>query len=163
MTIEQTYFRKGFGLKDQVRPVIDSEYQSALVEDIRARGYTHTFGDVTVRLAEEFGFCYGVDRAVDYAYETRTKFPDKKVYLVGEIIHNPHVNRRMNEMDIEFIYPDEKGKFDFSSVKEDDVVLLPASVLPEVVCGRPALRRGAGWMAGAIRPRQAPGRRRRRP
>jgi 4-hydroxy-3-methylbut-2-en-1-yl diphosphate reductase len=126
MTIEQTYFRKGFGLKDQVRPVIDSEYQSALVEDIRARGYTRTFGDVTVRLAEEFGFCYGVDRAVDYAYETRTKFPDKKVYLVGEIIHNPHVNRRMKEMDIEFIYPDDKGKFDFSHVKEEDVVLLPA-------------------------------------
>jgi 4-hydroxy-3-methylbut-2-en-1-yl diphosphate reductase len=126
MTIEQTYFRKGFGLKDQVRPVIDSEYQSALVEDIRARGYTRTFGDVTVRLAEEFGFCYGVDRAVDYAYETRTKFPDKKVYLVGEIIHNPHVNRRMKEMDIEFIYPDEKGKFDFSHVEEEDVVLLPA-------------------------------------
>jgi 4-hydroxy-3-methylbut-2-en-1-yl diphosphate reductase len=126
MTIEQTYFRKGFGLKDQVRPVIDSEYQSALVQDIRARGYTRTFGDITVRLAEEFGFCYGVDRAVDYAYETRTKFPDKKVYLVGEIIHNPHVNRRMKEMDIEFIYPDERGKFDFSHVNEDDVVLMPA-------------------------------------
>jgi 4-hydroxy-3-methylbut-2-en-1-yl diphosphate reductase len=126
MTIEQTYFRKGFGLKDKVRPLIDSEYQSALVEEIRSRGYTRTFGDVTVRLAEEFGFCYGVDRAVDYAYETRTKFPDKKVYLVGEIIHNPHVNRRMQEMDIEFIYPDEGGKFDFSHVREDDVVLLPA-------------------------------------
>ena len=43
-----------------------------------------TFGDVTVRLAEEFGFCYGVDRAVDYAYETRHKFPEKRIYLVGE-------------------------------------------------------------------------------
>ncbi|MEX2526310.1 MAG: 4-hydroxy-3-methylbut-2-enyl diphosphate reductase [Gemmatimonadota bacterium] len=124
--MEQTYFRKGFGLKEQVRPLIESEYHSALVELIRSKGYQATFGDVTVRLAEEFGFCYGVDRAVDYAYETRRKFPDRKVYLVGEIIHNPHVNRRMEEMGIDFIYPDERGRFDFSEVTSNDVVLMPA-------------------------------------
>lgn len=126
MTIEQTYFRRGFGLKDEVRPLIEAEYHSALVERIRARGYTVTFRDVTVRLAEEFGFCYGVDRAVDYAYETRKKFPDKTVWLVGEIIHNPHVNQRMRDMEIRFIYPDDDGKFDFSDVRKEDVVLLPA-------------------------------------
>ncbi len=126
MTIEKTYFRKGFGLKNEVRPVIEAEYQSGLVEEIRAHGYRQSFGDVTVRLAEEFGFCYGVDRAVDYAYETRLKFPEKRVYLVGEIIHNPHVNRRMTDMEIEFIYPDEEGRFDFSHVTEEDVVLIPA-------------------------------------
>jgi 4-hydroxy-3-methylbut-2-enyl diphosphate reductase len=126
MTIEQTYFRRGFGLKDEVRPVIEAEYHSALVEQIRARGYTQTFDDVTVRLAEEFGFCYGVDRAVDYAYETRRKFPDRTVYLVGEIIHNPHVNRRMGEMGIVFIYPDDEGVFDFTHVTAEDVVILPA-------------------------------------
>ncbi|MDH3223944.1 MAG: 4-hydroxy-3-methylbut-2-enyl diphosphate reductase, partial [Gemmatimonadota bacterium] len=103
--MEQTYFRKGFGLKAEVRPLIDSEYQSAIVERIRSRGYTDRFGDVTVRLAKDFGFCYGVDRAVDYAYETRHKFPDKRVLLVGEIIHNPHVNHRLQEMGIEFLYP----------------------------------------------------------
>ncbi len=126
MTIEQTYFRKGFGLKKELRPLIDAEYQSALVERIRARGYTDTFGDVTVRLAQEFGFCYGVDRAVDYAYETVHKFPDKTIYLVGEIIHNPHVNQRMTDMGIRFIYPDEEGRFDFSMITPDDVVILPA-------------------------------------
>jgi len=126
MTIEQTYFRKGFGLKSEVQPLIDAEYQSALVEQIRAEGYRKTFGDVTVRLAEEFGFCYGVDRAVDYAYETRAKFPDKRVYLVGEIIHNPHVNKRMTDMEIEFIHPDDDGNFDFSHVTKDDAVLIPA-------------------------------------
>jgi 4-hydroxy-3-methylbut-2-enyl diphosphate reductase len=126
MTIEETYFRRGFGLKDEVRPIIESEYHSALVERIRSRGYTETFGDVTVRLAEEFGFCYGVDRAVDYAYETRRKFPDRRVLLVGEIIHNPHVNQRMREMGIEFIYPDGDGEFDFGDVRPEDVVLLPA-------------------------------------
>jgi 4-hydroxy-3-methylbut-2-en-1-yl diphosphate reductase len=126
MTIEQTYFRRGFGLKNEVRPVIEAEYHSAIVEGIRARGYTQTFGNVTVRLAEQFGFCYGVDRAVDYAYETRAKFPDKRVFLVGEIIHNPHVNRRMREMNIEFLYPSPDGSFDFGEVRSEDVVLLPA-------------------------------------
>jgi len=121
----QTYFRKGFGLKAEVRPQIDSEYQSAVVERIRSRGYTDRFGDVTVRLAKDFGFCYGVDRAVDYAYETRHKFPDKRVFLVGEIIHNPHVNFRLAEMGIEFIYP-ENGEFDFGDVTADDVVIIPA-------------------------------------
>jgi 4-hydroxy-3-methylbut-2-enyl diphosphate reductase len=126
VTIEQTYFRRGFGLKDEVRPVIESEYHSVLVEEVRSAGYRKAFGDVTVRLAEEFGFCYGVDRAVDYAYETRRKFPDRLVYLVGEIIHNPHVNQRMRDMGIRFIFPDDKGRFDFSSLTPADVVILPA-------------------------------------
>lgn len=124
--MEQTYFRKGFGLKAEVKPLIDAEYHSYLVERIRSRGYEDTIGDVTVRLAQEFGFCYGVDRAVDYAYETVMKFPDKRIYLVGEIIHNPHVNRRMTEMGIEFVYPDAQGGFDFSHISADDVVILPA-------------------------------------
>lgn len=124
--MEQTYFRKGFGLKKELRPLIDSEYQSALVERIRSRGYTDTFGDVKVRLAQEFGFCYGVDRAVDYAYETVHKFPDRRIFLVGEIIHNPHVNQRMIEMGISFVYPDDAGTFDFSEITPEDVVILPA-------------------------------------
>lgn len=126
MAIEQTYFRKGFGLKAEVQPIIDSEYHSALVERIRSRGYVDVFGDITIRLAQEFGFCYGVDRAIDYAYETRRKFPDRRLFLVGEIIHNPHVNARMQEMGIEFIYPTSPGVFDFSVVTPADVVIMPA-------------------------------------
>lgn len=124
--MEQTYFRKGFGLKAEVRPLIDAEYHSEIVHRVRARGYEDRFGDITVRLAQEFGFCYGVDRAVDYAYETVHKFPDRKIHLVGEIIHNPHVNRRMTEMGIHFLYPGPDGSFDFSGLTDDDVVLLPA-------------------------------------
>jgi len=124
--MEQTYFRKGFGLKKEVRPLIDAEYHSSLVERIRARGYRDEFGDVTVRLAQEFGFCYGVDRAVDYAYETRHKFPDKRIFLIGEIIHNPFVNNRMLEMGIQFIYPETSGEFSFAEITSDDVVLIPA-------------------------------------
>ena len=124
--MEDTYFRKGFGLKAEVKPIIDAEYFSAVVERVRSRGYMDTFGDVTVRLAEEFGFCYGVDRAVDYAYETVHKFADRRIFLVGEIIHNPHVNKRMTEMGIRFLYPNDSGTFDFDHVTADDVVILPA-------------------------------------
>src|SRR5688500_19845048 len=125
--MEQTYFRKGFGLKAELKPLIDAEYHSALVERVRARGYTETFGDVTVRLAQEFGFCYGVDRAVDYAYETVHNSPSKRIYLVGEIIHNPHVNQRMRDMGISFIYPDDEGRLDFSMLTDQDEVILPAN------------------------------------
>jgi 4-hydroxy-3-methylbut-2-en-1-yl diphosphate reductase len=124
--MESTYFRSGLGLKAEVRPLIDQEYQSALVERIRARGYAETFGNVTVRLAQEFGFCYGVDRAVDYAYETRLKFPDRRIFLVGEIIHNPHVNQRMQEMGIHFIYPEADGHFGFDHLTPEDAVIIPA-------------------------------------
>lgn len=124
--MEQTYFRRGFGLKKTIEPIVAAEYHSTLVSEIRAKGHVATFGDLTIRLAEEFGFCYGVDRAVDYAYETAHKFPGKRIFLVGEIIHNPHVNRRLEEMGITFLFPTEDGVFDFSGVTDQDVVILPA-------------------------------------
>jgi 4-hydroxy-3-methylbut-2-enyl diphosphate reductase len=124
--MEKTYFRSGLGLKSEVKPLIDSEYQSGLVERIRSRGYSETYGDITVHLAQEFGFCYGVDRAVDYAYETRIKFPEKRIFLLGEIIHNPHVNHRIKEMGIEVIYPETDAHFSFDHITSDDVVIIPA-------------------------------------
>jgi 4-hydroxy-3-methylbut-2-enyl diphosphate reductase len=128
--MEQTYFRRGFGLRKQIEPLIRSEYHSALVERIRARGHQDSWGDgenrVTVRLAEEFGFCYGVDRAVEYAYETRTQFPGRRIFLLGEIIHNPHVNRRLTEMGVVFLHPAADGVFDFGALTPEDVVILPA-------------------------------------
>ena len=124
--LEQTYFRKGLGLKAQVKPIINAEYHSRLVDRIRARGYTDVFGDVTIRLAQEFGFCYGVDRAIDYAYQTVRRYPDRRTHLVGEIIHNPHVNQRLREMGIRFISASDDGSFDFSHLTHDDVVLIPA-------------------------------------
>jgi 4-hydroxy-3-methylbut-2-en-1-yl diphosphate reductase len=128
--MEQTYFRRGFGLKKQIAPLIRSEYHSALVDRIRAHGYRLSWGEgeasVTVRLAEEFGFCYGVDRAVEYAYETRTQFPDRRLFLLGEIIHNPHVNQRLQDAGIVFLQPDAAGRFDFSGITPEDVVILPA-------------------------------------
>jgi 4-hydroxy-3-methylbut-2-enyl diphosphate reductase len=132
--MQSSYFRRGFGLSKQVEPLVQAEYHSGLVARIRAAGNEETFGDgpeaVTIRLADSFGFCYGVDRAVDYAYQTRAHFPDRRIFLVGEIIHNPHVNRRLQEMGIVFLYPDaygpREGEFDFSGILSEDVVILPA-------------------------------------
>jgi 4-hydroxy-3-methylbut-2-enyl diphosphate reductase len=124
--VEQTYFRKGFGLKDAIQGALTDDYHSAVVDELRARGYELTADDLTVRLAQEFGFCYGVDRAVEYAYETRTKFPGRRIFLVGEIIHNPHVNRKLAAMGIVIIARSAAGEFDFGDVGADDVVILPA-------------------------------------
>ncbi len=124
--MEQTYFRKGFGLKGEIQGALTDDYHSAVVDEVRARGYAVTVQDLTVRLAQEFGFCYGVDRAVEYAYETRTKFPDKRIFLVGEIIHNPHVNAKLAGMGIAIIVRSAAGEFDFAPVTADDAVILPA-------------------------------------
>ncbi len=125
-----TYFRKGFGLKGEVEGTLAADYDGSLVDLLREREYTLTVQDVTVRLAREFGFCYGVERAVEYAYQTRRKFPDRRILLVGEIIHNPHVNRRLGEMGIEILAPgqdaDGKPVFDYAGVTPADVVILPA-------------------------------------
>jgi 4-hydroxy-3-methylbut-2-en-1-yl diphosphate reductase len=124
--VEQTYFRKGFGLKGEIQGALSDDYHSAVVDEVRARGYTVMVQDLTVRLAQEFGFCYGVDRAVEYAYETRAKFPDRRIFLVGEIIHNPHVNAKLADMGIAIIARSAAGEFDFTPVTADDAVILPA-------------------------------------
>ncbi|HEX4682572.1 MAG TPA: 4-hydroxy-3-methylbut-2-enyl diphosphate reductase, partial [Gemmatimonadaceae bacterium] len=122
-----TYFRKGFGLKAEVQDDLAADYEGRIVDLLRSNGYTLAVGDVTVRLAREFGFCYGVERAVEYAYQARRKFPDRRIYLVGEIIHNPHVNDRLREMGIEILVrPEPTGAFDFSVIARDDVVIMPA-------------------------------------
>ena len=121
-----TYYRKGFGLKAEVQDTLTGDYSGNLVDLLRANDYTLAAGGVTVRLAREFGFCYGVERAVEYAYQTRAKFPDRTVYLAGEIIHNPHVNAKLREMGIHFLQPNDAGGFDYSIVRPEDVVILPA-------------------------------------
>src|SRR5678809_1483541 len=96
-------FRKGLDMKDAVAADLAAAYHSRLVEDVRAQDFTHRAGRLTVHLAREFGFCYGVDRAVDYAYQTRQRFPDRRVFLTGEIIHNPHVNDKLRAMGVQFL------------------------------------------------------------
>jgi 4-hydroxy-3-methylbut-2-en-1-yl diphosphate reductase len=124
--MDNTYFRKGFGLKSEIAGRLTADYHSAVVEALKSSSYRLPVGRLTFRLAREFGFCYGVDRAVEYAYETRTKFPERRLFLVGEIIHNPHVNQKLREMGITLLGHQENGEFDFSGVTPDDVVIMPA-------------------------------------
>lgn len=119
------YHRKGFGHQEEVTQTLNQEYQSHLIQTIRQNNYLMTRGDVTIRLAEAFGFCWGVERAVAMAYETRTHFPTEKIWITNEIIHNPSVNQRLREMDVDFI-PVNGGVKDFSVVKAKEVVILPA-------------------------------------
>jgi len=116
-------FRKGLDLKNEVAGELEAAYHSSLVETVRANDFVRQAGRLTIHLAREFGFCYGVDRAVDYAYQTRKKFPDKRVFLTGEIIHNPHVNDQLRGRGIRILT--DQGE-DPSTIGPDDVVILPA-------------------------------------
>jgi 4-hydroxy-3-methylbut-2-en-1-yl diphosphate reductase len=89
----EQYNRKGFGHEGTVSALLDSEYKSNLIQRIRENGYTLTQGNVTIRLAEAFGFCWGVERAIALAYETRQQFPQERIWITNEIIHNPSVNQ----------------------------------------------------------------------
>ena len=116
-------FRKGLDLKNAVAGMLAENYHSAIVDRIKADAFTYRTGRLTIHLAREFGFCYGVDRAVDYAYQTRERFPDRPVYLTGEIIHNPHVNDKLRAMDIAFLSDDPSAS---DRLGPNDVVILPA-------------------------------------
>jgi 4-hydroxy-3-methylbut-2-enyl diphosphate reductase len=110
-------------MKHAVAGMLAENYHSGLVERIKGEDFAYRTGRLTVYLAREFGFCYGVDRAVDYAYQTRERFPDRQVYLTGEIIHNPHVNDKLRGMGIRFL-SDAGEKAD--QLGAADVVILPA-------------------------------------
>src|SRR5262247_2247836 len=116
-------FRKGLDMQHAVAGMLADSYHSAIVDRIKADDFVYRSGRLTIHLAREFGFCYGVDRAVDYAYQTRERFPDRSVYLTGEIIHNPHVNDKLRTMGIRFL-SDDRAAID--SLGPNDVVILPA-------------------------------------
>jgi 4-hydroxy-3-methylbut-2-en-1-yl diphosphate reductase len=128
-------FRKGLDLKQAVAGLLAESYHSQLIAQVKDSDYTYRAGRMTLHLAREFGFCYGVDRAVDYAYQTRQRFPDRRVFLTGEIIHNPHVNQKLRAMDIRFLSDRPEpavrdGQHDLPTgldqLTPSDVVILPA-------------------------------------
>ena len=121
----ENYHRKGFGYETEVAGVMQTAYQSSLIQQIRDNNYRLERGAVTIRLAQAFGFCWGVERAVAIAYETRKHFPSERIWITNEIIHNPSVNQHLRDMEVGFIAV-EKGQKDFSVVDSGDVVILPA-------------------------------------
>ncbi|ABW29921.1 4-hydroxy-3-methylbut-2-enyl diphosphate reductase [Acaryochloris marina] len=122
----EQYHRKGFGHEEEVTNLLQSEYNSKLIQQIRNNGYRLQQGDVTIHLAEAFGFCWGVERAIALAYETRRQFPQERIWITNEIIHNPSVNKNLRDMKVEFIPVQPDGQKDFTVVGQNDVVILPA-------------------------------------
>jgi 4-hydroxy-3-methylbut-2-en-1-yl diphosphate reductase len=129
---EQKYFRKGFKMRDDVQHLLDRDYRSEVVDRVREKGNVLEADGLVLCLADEFGFCYGVDRAVDYAFQTREKFPQRRIHITGDMIHNASMNDRLREMGVEFLSkgfdgrPDEK----FDSLGPEDVIILPAFGAP---------------------------------
>src|SRR5437870_3316274 len=108
-----------------VQAQVESHYRSEIVEKLRAHGGTFSCVGITVRLAKQFGFCYGVERAIDLAYAARKVFHDRKLYILGEIIHNPEVNDQLHEMGIRFLSGKEKNA-EIEDLQQGDVVIIPA-------------------------------------
>ncbi|KAA3462987.1 4-hydroxy-3-methylbut-2-enyl diphosphate reductase, chloroplastic-like [Gossypium australe] len=125
LTRSKNYNRKGFGHKEETLELMNREYASDIIKKLKENGYEYTWGNVRVKLAEAYGFCWGVERAVQIAYEARKQFPDEKIWLTNEIIHNPIVNKRLEEMEVEVI-PIEEGKKQFDVVNKGNVVVFPA-------------------------------------
>jgi 4-hydroxy-3-methylbut-2-enyl diphosphate reductase len=108
-----------------VQAQVLSHYRSNLVERIRANGHILSSGDLTIKLAKEFGFCYGVERAIDLAYAARRAYPDKRIFLLGEIIHNPEVNDQIRRLGIVTI-AGKPGDEEINQLKPEDIVIIPA-------------------------------------
>src|ERR671917_2793268 len=132
VTTEQRYFRKGFKMRDEVQHLLDRDYRSGVVDRVRENGNVLEADGLVLHLADEFGFCYGVDRAVDYAFQTREKFPDRRIFITGDMIHNASKNDRLLDMGIEFLSTGFEGPPEeaFEGLSPEDVVLLPAFGAP---------------------------------
>jgi len=114
---------------ERVQAEVANHYQSSIVEKVRSRGGVLRIRDTTLRLAQQFGFCYGVERAIDLAYASRRVFPDNRIFLIGEIIHNPEVNRQLEEMNIVSL-PWREMNEQYDDLDENDVVIVPAFGAP---------------------------------
>src|SRR3982751_6568521 len=108
-----------------VQQQVESHYRSDIVDKIRRAGGILQCGEVTVRLAKQFGFCYGVERAIDLAYAARKVFKDRRLFIVGEIIHNPEVNEQISSLGIKNLMGKNK-QAEIADLEPDDVVIVPA-------------------------------------
>ncbi len=114
---------------ERVQAEVASHYESSIVERVKSLDGVLTIGNTTIRLAKQFGFCYGVERAIDLAYASRRVFPDNRIFLIGEIIHNPEVNRQLEDMKIVSL-PWREMDDQYDDLGEDDVVIVPAFGAP---------------------------------
>src|SRR3979490_370104 len=109
----------------KVQEQVESHYRSVVVERIRANGGVLAVRDTTVRLAKQFGFCYGVERAIDLAYAARKVFSEKRLFILGEIIHNPNVNEQIAALGIKNLLGNGK-EAEIDELTSEDIVIVPA-------------------------------------
>lgn len=121
-----SFYRSGFKEnRAEVEEIMESQFQSPLVKELKNNEFSLERDGVRVYLAKDFGFCWGVERSIALAYEAVKHFPDRNVHITNELIHNPEVNDHLEAMNVNFIEKKEDKK-DFSVVKNKDVVILPA-------------------------------------
>ncbi len=118
-----------------VEAQVESHYRSEIVEKLRAGGGTLTCGGLTVRLAKQFGFCYGVERAINLAYAAAKVFHDRRLFILGEIIHNPEVNEQIVALGIKNLLGKDK-EAEIRDLSADDVVIVPAFGTDVATLGR---------------------------
>lgn len=109
----------------EVQKQVEHHYRSELVERIRGSGGRLVCGATTIHLAREFGFCYGVERAIDLAYAACKVFAGRRIFLLGEIIHNPDVNAQMAALGIRRLSARPTAE-EFEALTSEDVVIVPA-------------------------------------
>ena len=112
-------------IMEAVQAQVLAHYRSELVERIRQSGHVLSAGDLTIRLAKEFGFCYGVERAIDLAYAARRAYPERRIFLLGEIIHNPEVNDQIQRLGIVTMAGKPKEE-EINQLRPEDIVIIPA-------------------------------------
>ncbi|XP_008790227.2 4-hydroxy-3-methylbut-2-enyl diphosphate reductase, chloroplastic-like [Phoenix dactylifera] len=125
LTRSENYNRRGFGHKKATLELMNREYTSDVIKTLKENNNEYTWGDVTVKLAEAHGFCWGVERAVQIAYEARKQFPEERMWFTNDIVHNPTICKRLEEMEVHNI-PVESGRKNLDVIDQGDLVILPA-------------------------------------
>ncbi len=118
--------RKGMGHKEAIQSDFERDYHSDIISKIIANDYIYTEKDITFYLATDFGFCYGVDRSLELAHETIKHFPDRRIFLTTEIIHNPYANKNLRKLGVQFLSGQYKAELGIEDVTREDIVILPA-------------------------------------
>jgi 4-hydroxy-3-methylbut-2-enyl diphosphate reductase len=130
-------YRKGFANKAAVRQKLaDDFHHSDVVRRIKSNDYRLEMGDLSLHMAREMGFCYGVERTVQYAYETLEQFPDRNIYITDEIIHNPQVNEKLIDLGMKFLYGRYSCGKKVDELEQSDIVLIPAFGVPVIDMGK---------------------------
>jgi 4-hydroxy-3-methylbut-2-enyl diphosphate reductase len=132
-----------------VQEQVEAHYRSDIVDKVHRAGGIIKVGDTTVRLAKQFGFCYGVERAIDLAYAARKVFKDRRLFIVGEIIHNPEVNNQIASLGIKNLTGRNK-QADISDLQPDDIVIVPAFGTECRFCNKSRSAAARSWTRPAV-------------